>query len=367
MLCTVGAALGVCRNDDIGKVKREQNDVRRQVEKTSGQLDANRRQAEATLRELNTIDADMERSSRDIERIERNVEACDARIAQITDTMAMTEARLARLRDNYASAVRKMQKNISGDDRLTFILSSSSLHEAWRRMRYLKQFSKWRDRQAEEIHGEIIALERRKKDVEKLRNEQQTRNRALQNAYAGLKQQRDRQKDVVERLKGEEKHLKDVLAEQNSRAEALDRELDRLIRLEEERAAEAARKERERKLAEQEARVKAEKDKADKKIKIMITVLLRLLRSEIRHQKAAKKGHGHRHAVNSDRKTADAEALDHMFKVYSQMREINLIIHTGLLLHNSDQTLKRNRMTSPSRTTYSLPSMRIRPLSRAAA
>ena len=131
-------------------------------------------------------------------------------------------------------------------------------------MRYLKQFSKWRDRQAEEIHGEIIALERRKKDVEKLRNEQQTRNRALQNAYAGLKQQRDRQKDVVERLKGEEKHLKDVLAEQNSRAEALDRELDRLIRLEEERAAEAARKERERKLAEQEARVKAEKDKAAK-------------------------------------------------------------------------------------------------------
>lgn len=278
MLCTVGAALGVCRNDDMGKVKREQNDVRRQVEKTSGQLDANRRQAEATLRELNTIDADMERSSRDIERIERNVEACDARIAQITDTMAMTEARLARLRDNYASAVRKMQKNISGDDRLTFILSSSSLHEAWRRMRYLKQFSKWRDRQAEEIHGEIIALERRKKDVEKLRNEQQTRNRALQNAYAGLKQQRDRQKDVVERLKGEEKHLKDVLAEQNSRAEALDRELDRLIRLEEERAAEAARKERERKLAEerrkaeeqarleaeQEAREKAEKDKVAK-------------------------------------------------------------------------------------------------------
>ena len=66
MLCTVVAALGVCRNDDIGKVKREQNDVRRQVEKTSGQLDANRRQAEATLRELNTIDADMERSSRDI-------------------------------------------------------------------------------------------------------------------------------------------------------------------------------------------------------------------------------------------------------------------------------------------------------------
>ena len=121
-------------------------------------------------------------------------------------------------------------------------------------------------------------VEQVKKDVEKLRNEQQTRNRALQNAYAGLKQQRDRQKDVVERLKGEEKHLKDVLAEQNSRAEALDRELDRLIRLEEERAAEAARKERERKLAEerrkaeeqarleaeQEARVKAEKDKAAK-------------------------------------------------------------------------------------------------------
>ena len=121
-------------------------------------------------------------------------------------------------------------------------------------MRYLKQFSKWRDRQAEQIHEEIIAMDRRKHDVEKLRGEQVVRNRALQNARTGLEQQRCRQSEAVEQLKSEEKHLKGVLEEQNRRAEALDRELDRLIRLEEARVAEEQRKERERKLAEERRR-----------------------------------------------------------------------------------------------------------------
>ena len=252
MLCISGAALGVCTStDDMGKVKREQSDVRRKVKETSGQLDDNRRRAAQSLRELNAIDADIDRKSLEISRIENNVAACDAKIALITDSMKASEARLAKLRSNYAAAVRKMQRNLSSADRLSFILSSSSLHEAWRRMRYLKQFSKWRDRQAEQIHEEIIAMDRRKHDVEKLRGEQVVRNRALQNARTGLEQQRSRQSEAVAKLKSEEKHLKGVLEEQNRRAEALDRELDRLIRLEEARVAEEQRKEHERKLAEE--------------------------------------------------------------------------------------------------------------------
>lgn len=255
MLCISGAALGVCTStDDMGKVKREQSDVRRKVKETSGQLDDNRRRAAQSLRELNAIDADIDRKSLEISRIENNVAACDAKIALITDSMKASEARLAKLRSNYAAAVRKMQRNLSSADRLSFILSSSSLHEAWRRMRYLKQFSKWRDRQAEQIHEEIIAMERRKHDVEKLRGEQVVRNRALQNARTGLEQQRSRQSEAVAKLKSEEKHLKGVLEEQNRRAEALDRELDRLIRLEEARVAEEQRKEHERKLAEERRR-----------------------------------------------------------------------------------------------------------------
>ena len=255
MLCMSGAALGARpANDDMGKVKREQSDVRRKVKETSGQLDDNRRRAAQSLRELNAIDADIDRKSLEISRIEGNVAACDAKIMLITDSMKASEARLATLRSNYAAAVRKMQRNLSSADRLSFILSSSSLHEAWRRMRYLKQFSKWRDRQAEQIHEEIIAMDRRKRDVEKLRGEQVVRNRALQNARTGLEQQRSRQSEAVAKLKSEEKHLKGVLEEQNRRAEALDRELDRLIRLEEARVAEEQRKERERKLAEERRR-----------------------------------------------------------------------------------------------------------------
>lgn len=270
MLCIGVATTGVCQKKDMGKVKREQSDVKRQIATTQEELGAKRREAARRLRELEALDADIDRSRRDIERMEQNVARCDSQIRLIGDSIAQSEARLARLRGNYASAVRKMQHNLKRNDQLWFILSSSSLHEAWRRMRYLQQFAKWRDRQAEQIHGEIVALDRRKRDVEKLRGEQQQRQLALRNAHTGLEQQRSRQDEMVEELRGEERHLKEVLAEQQRRADALDRELERLIRLEEERIAEEQRKARERRLAEEKAakeraaREQAAKEQAEK-------------------------------------------------------------------------------------------------------
>lgn len=270
MLCLCMAEAGVCQaTKDMGKVKRQQSDVLRQIETTSGQLNAKHQEAARQLRELEALDAEIDRNKRHIERMEQNVAKCDAQIKLIADSMRDSEERLARLRNKYAAAVRKMQRNLSRGDRMRFVLSSSSLHEAWRRMRYLSQFAKWRDRQAEQIHGEIVALDRRKRDVEKLRGEQQQRQLALQNAHRNLEQQRSRQDAMVTQLRGEERHLKDVLASQQRRAQALDRELERLIRLEEERIAEEQRKARERQLAEERriAEEKAAKEKAAKKEK----------------------------------------------------------------------------------------------------
>ena len=259
LLCVVLPENAAGKTDDMGKVRREQQTVRRKAKETAGKLDANKQKTALSLRELNTIAADIDRHERNIAMIERSVDDCDARLRLIGDSVRLSEQRLERLRGDYARAVRKMNARMASTDKLTFVLSSASVHEAYRRMRYLRQFAKWRDRRAELIHEELLALDSRRKEVEQLKKQREHRYAELQGAKSELEDERTRQNGVVAELRKEEGRLKALLEEQNRRAEALDKELDRLIRLEEQRAAERRRKEQERRLAEE--RRKAERQK----------------------------------------------------------------------------------------------------------
>ena len=260
------SAVGIAmpKADDMGKVKREQQAVQRKAKETAGKLDANKKKTAKSLRALNAIDADIDRHERDIDKLEKSVGDCDKRLLLIGDSIAKSEAHLERLRSNYAKAVRKMNARLTSTDKLSFILSASSVHEAYRRLRYLRQFAKWRDRRSEVIHEELLALDCRRKEVEALKSEREQRSAELSDAKSSLEDKRTRQKDAVEELRKEEGQLKALLEEQNRRAEALDRELDRLIKLEEQRAEERRRKEEARRLAE--AKRAAERAEAEARV-----------------------------------------------------------------------------------------------------
>ncbi len=72
------------------------------------------------------------------------------------------------------------------------------------------------------------------------------------------------------------------------------------------------------------------------------------------------------HTVKRDCKAKDRKAFREVFQINTQMRKRNVpFIHHSL--HLLPYTLKRNRITSPSCTTYSFPSMPTSPFSLAAA
>ena len=127
LLCVVLPENAAGKTDDMGKVRREQQTVRKKAKETAGKLDANKQKTALSLRELNTIAADIDRHERNIAMIERSVDDCDARLRLIGDSVRLSEQRLERLRGDYARAVRKMNARMASTDKLTFVLSSASV------------------------------------------------------------------------------------------------------------------------------------------------------------------------------------------------------------------------------------------------
>lgn len=163
---------------------------------------------------------------------------------------------LKQKQDSYAKAVRTMQTNRSGQNRLFFVLSGKSLGESLRRMQYLRDYSKWRKSQAEEIKQQNVQLTAKKDEFAKAQADKQNALNALQAEQVKLQEEENVRQSEVAEARGKQQELQKTLQDKQQQARRLDAQIEKLI------AEEVARIEREaearRLAAEAERKRKAE-------------------------------------------------------------------------------------------------------------
>ena len=151
-----------------------------------------------------------------------------------------------------------MQSSQNDKNILSFIFSAESFTQAYRRMRYLSQFSKWRQRKADEMGQIQSQLNARRDRMAKLQLEQQLSRQLVISTRQKLVTKRTETDKIISTLKSEEKALKKLLKQKEQEALNLDRELERLI-AEEQRKAEEARLAEERRKAEEKRRAEEQR------------------------------------------------------------------------------------------------------------
>ncbi|HIT16693.1 MAG TPA: peptidoglycan DD-metalloendopeptidase family protein [Candidatus Avimuribaculum pullicola] len=262
IMLAASALVASAQTSDMGDVRRQKTEKQEQIKRTSSQIDSNKKKINSQLNTLRSIEADIKAQERLISSLNAQLDSINRQVNVVNDSINSINERLAKLRNSYANAVRSMHSHSSSFDRLMFVFSASSFHEGYRRMRYLKQFKKWRERNAAEISDQVKLLEAEKAHLENLKKQKSNNLTAQQRAKLELETQRGQQNDMLAQLRRQEKQLRATLAEQQRQADALDRELDRLIAEEQRRAAEeerrrAAEEERRRREAEQRAAAEA--------------------------------------------------------------------------------------------------------------
>ena len=234
-------------------VRQQKKEKQEEIKRTSSKIDNNKKEITRQLNSLRSIEADITSQQALIKSLNAQLDSINRQVNIVNDSIAAINGKLSTLRSSYASAVRKMHSHSSSFDRLMFIFSSGSFHEAYRRMRYLKQFQKWRKRNAERIEEQLQLLETEKQSLNELKKQKTTNLTAQQRAKLDLEGQKKKQNNTIAQLRKQDKQLRATLAEQQRQADALDRELDRLIAEEQRRQAE----EEARRAAEERARAEA--------------------------------------------------------------------------------------------------------------
>ena len=248
------------KKETAADVRRRQEATQKEIRLTQQQIKENDIAVKKSLNELGKLEGDINESKRKVAEAGSKVNALQKQITGLQAQIADGEKSLAGLRAEYLKAVRKMRARRREKSMLAFIFSSESFNEAMRRMRYLKQFSEWRERQTKEISAKVTLL---KKQSEQLAQTKTMHDRALASqvkARNDLQAQYVRQDAIVVELKKNGQALNSHLAKKQAEVNVLKGRVAALI-AEEQRKAEAERKAREQAEAERVAREKAEAER----------------------------------------------------------------------------------------------------------
>lgn len=134
------------------------------------------------------------------------------------------------LKDDYAKLIQKSYQNKSQENRLMFLLSSQDFFQAFKRLQYIKQYTKFRKKQGEDIIKKTEELARLNQDLvaqRKVKDQLLAENRRVKNQ---LYKEITSQKDLLKSIRQNESKYTAAIDVKKKETRRIDREIQALIR-----------------------------------------------------------------------------------------------------------------------------------------
>lgn len=203
-----------------------------------------------TLHEVAILDQKIRQREQLIRAYNEQIAVLDQEIKQGQRRISGLSADLGNLRKEYAKMITFAYKNRSHYVRLGFLFASESFNQAFRRLRYIQQFSDARKVKMQQIasteqrlNGEVEASQQAREQQAALLQDEQVQQQALEQERAELNAQ-------VARLRSQEDNIQQDIRNKQQQAQQLQKAIDDIIAEEIRKANEEA----ERLLREAEAR-----------------------------------------------------------------------------------------------------------------
>lgn len=139
------------------------------------------------------------------------------------------EAELKVLKEDYARMIYKAYQTRKSYDVAQYILAASDFNQAYKRVKYLQQYGRFRKQQAQEIRDKTILLGEQVKQLAQSREQQSKLLVQRQKEVAQLNNEKKDKDQYVSRLSRQEKDLKKKLEEKKNARDRIEAEMQRIL------------------------------------------------------------------------------------------------------------------------------------------
>jgi murein hydrolase activator len=238
------------------ELKRRKESLSREIESLNRSLRTTSSDKRLSLKQIKALNTQIRLREEKINTINSEVRLLDNQISDNSNTVRSLQSQLIKLKKEYAGMVLFAFRNQSAYSKLMFIFASQDFNQAYKRLKYLQQFSAYRKKQAKYIEGtqqdlnvKINELDHNKREKTSLLDDQRKEK-------VTLGKEKNNKSRVLSGLSRQEKQLKKELTQKQKESARLNRAIQNAINREIEDA---------RRRAEEEARAAAAKAKAENK------------------------------------------------------------------------------------------------------
>lgn len=248
------------KSSAVRKLEQQRKEALADIEQTNQLLQETSKSAKSSLNRLNLLSKQILSRKKVISLLNQELDEIEKELMTIQGEIRRLRGQLCEKQENYGKSMRGLYKRHSAQDKLLFVLSAETFSQSLRRIRYLQEYADWQKRQAKEIIAKQQEIDLKKQEMEKTRAEKRALLGTRQEESKKLQSEEAVQKEEVQQLNKKQKDLKAELRKKQKQAEALNRQIEKLIAEEIARAEAEARAVREK--AERAAREQAAKRKS---------------------------------------------------------------------------------------------------------
>lgn len=211
------------------ELEKKRDELIEQIKFTNSLIAATKTSQKLTQNQVKILAEQIRLREELIQTINVELNELNDKIDENKEGIAALEMELEGLKSEYAKMIQFAYQNRSSYDKLMFVFASGDFNQAYKRLKYLQQYSTYRKRQAETIEDKRILLEEknadlalRKKEKERLLLDQTREKNKL-----GL--DKSEQNSALSKLNKEERQLKRKLRDQEKDKDKLNKEIQRII------------------------------------------------------------------------------------------------------------------------------------------
>jgi len=256
----------VYTNDEIKGLQSQRAQIKKKIQEQEQLLKNNKADVKKRLSDLFSINNEIGERQKSIDSIQTSITHINGNIGLLEAQLSTLQSQLEERQQKYVKSLRYMARNSKIQDQLMFIFSADNLTQAYRRLRFVREYAAYQRTQGELVKEKLLQIAVKQKELQREKGRKNNLLYKDKQAHAALQTKQAEQQQMVSSLQKQQKAIQTVIDDQRKKDQALNAQIDKLIAEEVAKArARAAEEARKRAAAEATAKKKRAEELARKK------------------------------------------------------------------------------------------------------
>ncbi len=237
----------LCASPAISQTKSNKKDLEKKKEQLLKEIDETNRLLKLNAKNKTATKSQLEALAKKLVARQQLINTINSQLGELSGAITQTshqitdlEQRMAVLKNEYAAMIKYAYKNQNSYQRMMFVFSSADFNQAFKRIKYLEEYSLYRTKQGEEIQKtqeslgvKITELENQKKEKTQLKQGEEVQKK-------NLAEEKAQQEVFMKNLTVQESTLRKQLAAKQAQKKKLESAIETAIKKEIEAAKKKA-------------------------------------------------------------------------------------------------------------------------------